>query len=62
MTSDLTDKEQEVRLRAELAGLPVPPQFFQDILQGWLLIEPHLALVQAQSLPSSAEPASLFNP
>jgi hypothetical protein len=55
-------KEDEVRLRADLAGLPVRPEDFPALAQGWALIQPHLTLVMAERLPPEAEPAALFRP
>ncbi len=54
--------DEEVRQRAALAGLSVRPEDFPALVQGWALIQPHLALVTAESLPPEAEPAALFRP
>jgi hypothetical protein len=54
--------DEDVRQRADLAGLPVRPEDFPALVQGWALIRPHLALVMAERLPPDAEPAALFRP
>ncbi|MEJ0023979.1 MAG: AtzG-like protein [Alphaproteobacteria bacterium] len=56
------NKDEAVRQRAEFAGLSVRPEDFPALAQGWALIQPHLTLVMAESLPPEAEPAALFRP
>jgi hypothetical protein len=57
-----TMQDEEARQRANLASLPVRPEDMPALVQGWALIQPHLALVMGESLPPEAEPAALFRP
>jgi hypothetical protein len=62
VADDEARKTQDALLRAELAGLPVRPEHVAALVEGWALIEPHLAAVMAAALAATSEPAPLFRP
>ena len=55
-------EEEEIDIRATLAGLAIRAEDRELVRQGWALIAPHLARVLAEPLPLTAEPAALFHP
>jgi hypothetical protein len=59
---DETQRTRDVRLRADLAGVPLRPEDVPSVVLAWRLIEPHLTSMTAARLPPSAEPAPLFRP
>jgi hypothetical protein len=47
---------------AELLGVPLRPEHVDDVALAWRMMAPHRALVTAQALGPTAEPAALFEP
>ncbi len=47
---------------AELLGVPLRPEHVDEVARAWRMMAAHRAVVTAEALGPTAEPAALFEP